>query len=531
MEEFARRAADRTLNPLSVLAELDGPFGLAILDPSNRSAWLAIDRMGIERITYATVSGGLVFGGSAVSVSGFPGIGKHVRPQALYDFLFMHMVPAPESIFDGIRKLPPASALQWRDGVSRVERYWEPSYAYAGPGSFDELRTALKDGLATAVRDSGVDERTGTFLSGGLDSSTVTGVLAKQSSAPTRTFSIGFGEAEFDELEYARIVSRHFSCKPFEYHVTPADIVESFPRIAASYDEPFGNSSAVPTLFCARLAAANGVTHLLAGDGGDEIFGGNERYAKQRMFGYYDRLPAWVQRASRALARNTSSESRISPLRKLKSYVEQASVPLPERFETWNFVYREGRRRLLDADFAAAIDLEGPLRLMREVWESAPSADVLERTLYYDWHFTLAYNDLRKVSTMCELAGVRVSYPMLHSAVVDVSTRVPPGLKMRNLELRTFFKAAMRDFLPPETLAKTKHGFGLPFGVWLKTDKMLGELIYSLLSDLKKRRIVSAQFLTELVAEHRAGHASYYGYAIWDLAMLEAWLARHIDRH
>ncbi len=148
--------------------------------------------------------------------------------------------------------------------------------------------------------------------------------------------------------------------------------------------------------------------------------------------------------------------------------------------------------------------------------------------LFYDWHFTLADNDLRKVGTMCALAGVKVSYPMLDPRVVDLSLRVPSRIKMEGSELRSFYKKAMRNFLPREILEKSKHGFGLPFGVWLKTDPRLADLIFSLLSDFKSRRIVRAEFLDQLIREQRAGDASYFGYAIWDLAMLEAWLKAHV---
>jgi asparagine synthase (glutamine-hydrolysing) len=215
------------------------------------------------------------------------------------------------------------------------------------------------------------------------------------------------------------------------------------------------------------------------------------------------------------------------PLRKLRSYVDQARIPLPDRFESWNFVYREGLRRLLDREFAAAVNLEGPLALMREVWHDAPAGKLLDRMLWYDWRFTLADNDLRKVCTMCELAGVRVSYPMLHPEVVELSVRVPPAMKIKGLELRSFFKRAMADFLPKQVIEKEKHGFGLPFGVWLKTDAALGDLVYSNLSDLKSRRLVAASFIDRLIREHREGHPSYYGYVIWDLAMLEEWLKVH----
>jgi asparagine synthase (glutamine-hydrolysing) len=480
--------------------------------------------MGIERIAYAEAEGGFVFGTSARTVAEFPGIGRKLRDQALYDFLFMHMVPAPATVYAGVQKLPPATVLSYSDGRYRVGRYWNPSYDYVR--DFSSLRTSLRESLDIAVSASGIGSTTGAFLSGGLDSSTVAGTLAKRIQEPAKTFSVGFGEAAYDELEYARIASARFGCEAHEYQVTPADIVDALPRIAASYDEPFGNSSAVPTYLCAKLAADNGVVHLLAGDGGDELFGGNERYAKQQVFDFYRRVPNWFRQAIvEPMTRPVTSDQGPLPLRKLKSYVDQASVPLPDRFETWNFVYREGQSKLLDREFAASIDMEGPLGLMRDVWSSAPSADILERMLWFDWHFTLAYNDLRKVGSMCALAGVRVSYPMLHPAVVQVSLRVPSNMKIRHLELRSFYKRAMKGFLPGEILGKKKHGFGLPFGIWLKSDRILADLIFSLLSDLKKRHIVSPEFLTNLVDEHRTGHASYYGYVIWDLAMLEAWLA------
>jgi asparagine synthase (glutamine-hydrolysing) len=170
------------------------------------------------------------------------------------------------------------------------------------------------------------------------------------------------------------------------------------------------------------------------------------------------------------------------------------------------------------------------MRVMNEVYHAAPADSTLNKMLYYDWYYTLADSDLRKVGTMCALAGVEVSYPMLSARVVELSNRVPPQLKMRGLELRSFYKDAMRGFLPQEILDKTKHGFGLPFGVWLQSHAQLGELIYSHLTDLKARRIVQPQFLDKLIADQRAGHASYYGYAIWDFAMLEAWLKAHAPR-
>jgi asparagine synthase (glutamine-hydrolysing) len=200
---------------------------------------------------------------------------------------------------------------------------------------------------------------------------------------------------------------------------------------------------------------------------------------------------------------------------------------MPERLETWNFFYRAGTASLLDPAFRATIDARSPFRLMQEVYDEIPDASLLNRMLYYDWQYTLSDNDLRKVGAMCDLAGVRVSYPMLDAAVLDLSIRIPSDVKIEGLELRSFYKKAMADFLPDEIIRKRKHGFGLPFGVWLKSHAGLNELIMGHLDSLRSRRIVAPDFLDNLRRQHRDGDASFYGYPIWDMAMLDAWLTAH----
>ncbi|HZD53874.1 MAG TPA: asparagine synthase-related protein, partial [Woeseiaceae bacterium] len=512
-----------------VLDELEGAFALIVLEPNRRKALLAIDRMGVEALAYAVHDGDLTFADSANAVAEARGVPPVVRPQAFFDFLFLHVVPAPWSVYEETRKLPLASVLEFQDGRADVRRYWQPCYRYASRRDFADLKASLHHALETAVRASDPGDATGAFLSGGLDSSSVAGVLRVVRGVPVPTFTVGFGGSEHDELKFARAANRHFRNRAFEYQMRPADIVDAFPRIAAAYDEPFGNSSAAPTYLCAKLAADNGITHMLGGDGGDELFGGNERYVRHWILELYYRFPEWLRRGFLEPAtRPISPESRIMPLRKIRNYIDQALIPLPDRFESWNYMYREGGDDMLHPEFATSIDPEGPLVRLRELWNAAPSENLLERMLWYDWQLTLADNDLRKVTTMAALAGVRVSFPMLHPAVVELSTRVPPDMKIEGQELRSFFKRAMAEFLPREIIEKKKHGFALPFGAWMKTDKALGDLFYSHLSDLKKRRIVAASFIDNLIEQHRTGHPSYYGYAIWDLAMLEAWMAQHL---
>lgn len=520
--EAYRRHAERFLDVMF------GSFAVAITDVQRGSTLLAVDRMGVERLTYARHGAALVFSTSAELVARFPGRDPRVDRQALLSYMYFHMIPSPQTAFDGVRKLPLATALEWKNGTLREFRYWEPTFAVDGAASQDSLRDALHESLTTAVRAAQPGDRSGAFLSGGLDSSTVAGFLAKERPGQARTFSIGFGFADYDELEYARIANTRFGCQATEYEVTPDDITDVLPRVAQAYDEPFGNASAIPTYCCARLARQHGVDHLLAGDGGDEIFAGNKRYAEQRVFERYQSVPAalrsWLLEPVLA---SLPPALAVSVLRKGRNYIARARIPLPDRLEIWNFLHQLGFEAILHSDFRAAVDEQGPLEHMRTVYNGAPRAELVDRMLYYDWRFTLADNDLRKVGTMCELAGVRVSYPMLHQDVVDVSTRVPAGMKMRGTQLRSFYKDAMQGFLPQEIIQKTKHGFGLPFGMWLQRSPRLADLIDSNLASLSSRKIVRAEFLDRLRQLQDREDAHYYGVLIFTLAMLEQWFQDH----
>lgn len=515
----------------ALLDELRGRFALVVIDGDRRRLTLAIDPMGIERLCWAVVAGGLVFGTSAEAVANFAPLQAPLRKQAVHDFLLTHMVPAPDTAYEGVQKLEPATRLVFEGGRASVERYWTPRFNERRTESSEALQQRLRDTLDAAVERCKPDATTGAFLSGGLDSSTVAGVLGKVSGRPPRTFSIGFGVESHDEIKFARISARKFGCDATEYNVTAEDIVTTFDRIASAYDEPFGNSSAVPTFFCAQLAAKAGVGHLLAGDGGDEIFGGNERYAKQQVFEAYGRLPAWARSGFlEPLSRQVSPDSAVTPLRKLRSYIDQARIPLPERLETWNLFYRTPHAEIFEPEFAAGIDTRRPIEAMRRVYDSVSDTTLLNRMMHYDWHFTLADSDLRKVVTMCDLAGIDVSFPMLDAELIDFSLRVPTDAKMEGRELRSFFKRAMTGFLPEEVINKQKHGFGLPFGVWLKDHAPLRELIFGHLQQLGQRGIVRRSFLDRIVKEHATGESGYYGYAIWDFAMFDAWLAKHQPR-
>jgi asparagine synthase (glutamine-hydrolysing) len=352
-------------------------------------------------------------------------------------------------------------------------------------------------------------------------------MLCKVLGVPARTYSIGFDASGYDEMAYARIAARHFGTDHHEYYVTPDDLLEGIPAVAAHFDQPFGNSSAVPAWICARHAHDDGIELLLAGDGGDELFGGNSRYARQRIFGWYDAIPAAVCRHLIEPALSVPAIGRLPLIRKGASYVEQARVPLPDRTEMYNLLLRLGPENVFVPAFLAAVDPRHPTRMQRETWQDIRAGALINRMLAFDWKYTLADNDLPKVVGATGLAGVDVGFPLLADALVDFSLRLPPEWKLKGLTLRWFFKEALKDFLPPEIIAKKKHGFGLPFGVWAATHPGLRQMSVRALESFGARGIIREDFLHHLVSDLLPAHPGYYGEMVWIVMMLEHWLAAH----
>lgn len=296
---------------------MQGSFAFAVLEPLKNRACLALDRAGAERLCYAHAGKNFVFGSSVQSVAAHPSIGRTIDPQAVYDYLYFHTIPAPRSLYRGVSKLLPGQIVILNGDQVSSQFYWTADYTPV-PDDFDNLRANFRATLDSAVRDADAPA-TAAFLSGGTDSSTIVGALSAVRGEPVDTFSIGFDADGFDEMEYARCAAQRYASRAHEYYLKPADIVSAIPVIAHAYDEPFGNSSAVPTFFCARAAHDAGFTHMLAGDGGDEIFGGNARYAKQGLFELYSRLPAFARAGILDPLANLPGLSRRFPLSKLKA--------------------------------------------------------------------------------------------------------------------------------------------------------------------------------------------------------------------
>ena len=511
------------------LAEMRGSFALALLDDDQHACLLATDRFGTFSIYYTTDAGSIAFGSEPQGLDCAPHAAFSIDLGSIFHYVYFHQIPAPLTIYAGVSKLEPATLLRF-DGALSCRQYWSPAFATTAVAPLDALHTRLRTALTDAVADViKAEDSVGCFLSGGLDSSTMAGCAVEVSTQPVKSFTIGFDQPGYDEREYAHIAATHFHTQQIDYALTPADVVATLPTLAGAYPEPFGNSSALPTYFCARLAKDESVTCMIAGDGGDELFAGNERYAKQKLFEAYYTLPANIRTGLATGRLRKSPKMRWVPLLgKLNSYIDQASVPLPERLQAYNFLHQVAPTDMFAPEFLETVDTAAPLAALEQRYSAIPQdAHFIDRMLYLDWKFTLADNDLRKVATACAFAGVDVRFPMLDARVVDLSCAIPGPAKLPGLKLRKFYKDAMTGFLPPAILNKTKHGFGLPFGLWLREYAPLKELAYDNVSALKSRGFFRHGFLDRAVAMHRQGHAAYYGELVWILTVLELWLKAH----
>lgn len=508
-------------------AVLTGAFSLCVIDEERGEALLAIDRMGIHPLIYQIVDNCLIFGSSADAINQHPRARMEIDPQGLFNYVYFHMIPGPGTVYRNQQRLLPGECLVYKNGNVQTRRYWTMQFQEQDVRSFGELKEEFLQVLRSSVRESTANMPVAAFLSGGTDSSTIAGILGQVSNRPAQTYSIGFEADGYDEMEYARIASRHFSTRHHEYYVTPDDVVDAIPQIAGLFDQPFGNASAVPAFYCARMAREDGFARILGGDGGDELFGGNERYAKQHVFALYDRVPSMLRKALLEPAVfGLPAGEKLKLVRKARSYIEQASIPMPARMETYNLLSRYGADKVFSAEFLAQGDPAQPLHLLSSTYGESEAKSLINQMLALDFKFTLADNDLPKVVKACELAGMEAAFPFLSDEMVAFSGRLAPDMKLRGTKLRYFFKEAMRGILPDEIITKEKHGFGLPFGVWLQKHRPLHDLAADSLNDLKARRIVRADFIDGLLDVHLKQHAGYHGTMVWVLMMMEQWFKR-----
>jgi len=452
-----------------------------------------------------------------------------VDPEALHHFLAWGYVPNPRSAFRGLRKLPPGHFLTWRAGKVAEQRYWSLRYTPQRTESEGALAEELDARLGEAVRLRLIsDVPLGVLLSGGVDSSTVVALARRFTTGPLRTFSVGFEHREYDELEHARTVARHFETDHHEIVIKP-DAVASLPRLIWHYNEPFADSSAVPTMGLCDLAR-DLVTVALSGDGGDESFLGYDRYRAAAVARWQDRVPISARRAIARAAHMIPMAEQKSPRMRWKRFLEALPLDARRRYGRWMGLFdADSRRELYTAEFAASVSGLDPSGLLDAAWDQSDAPTFVEATAHADIERYLPDDLLVKMDIASMAASLEVRSPFLDHEVVEFAARLPVGLKLRRLTSKYLLKRAMRGTLPPAILGRPKMGFGAPLEHWFRGE--LKPLAYDLLLDARagQRGYFRPDVVRRYLDEHTSGRAAHHQ-KLWALLVFEAWHRMFIDQ-
>ena len=511
------------------LERLRGMFAFAVWDASKRTLLLARDRIGKKPLCYRVDADGISFASEPKAFLADPAFVPEVDREAMSQYLSYQYVPAPLTAFRGVNKLPPAHYLIVEDGTLSVERYWRLRYGakrrISEAEAAEELLARLRDAVRCRLRS---DVPLGAFLSGGLDSSVVVALMAQEGAGAVKTFSIGFEEAEYNELPFARAVANRWGTDHHEFIVRP-DAVDMLPKLAWHYGEPFADSSAVPTFYLAELTRRH-VTVALNGDGGDENFAGYERYVAAMATERYRKVPRWARRALEAIVRRLPSRGPRSLVDRAKRLFEAESEPREQRYARWMMHFQPELKTELCTP-ALLADLERPdaLHILLDEYAASDGPDFLDRTLNVDVNRYLPDDLLVKVDIATMAHGLEARSPLLDHPLMEFAASLPAGLKLHGWTGKHIFKRAVRGLVPNETIERPKRGFGVPIDHWfrgeLKTfasDLLLGPTSTS-------RGYFHKHVIERLLHEHVSGVRSWH-HQLWNLVMLELWHRAFIDK-
>ncbi|HEX5707265.1 MAG TPA: asparagine synthase (glutamine-hydrolyzing) [Pyrinomonadaceae bacterium] len=511
---------------------LRGMFAFAIWDTRTEELLLARDRVGKKPLLYAETSRGLVFGSEFSALLQHPEVGRDVDWEAIHYYLSFMCVPAPLTAFRQIRKLEPGHTLRYsrRTGEIKTERYWQLDFSRkeswdereAGERAVEVLREAVRVRLMSEVP-------LGAFLSGGIDSSAVVALMSEESSEPVKTFSIGFEEQDFSELEHARRVAEHVGAEHHEFVVRP-EALEVLPMLVDHYGEPYADSSAIPTYYVARETRRH-VTVALNGDGGDECFAGYERYAAMRLAERYRKLPTVVrgQVVERAVRLLPASELTRNRVKSLKRFVGVASLPPVERYMHWMSVFGEAaKRELYTEEFRRENEGREASAWIAPWFAQANGAGAVEAALLADTMTYLPNDLLVKVDIATMAVSLEARSPFLDHHVMEFAASLPERMKLRGLTTKYLLKRVLKKLLPAENLSRRKMGFGVPIGHWFRgemKDFVRGRLLSERFAS---RGLFDGRAVARLVEEHTEGRREHSA-QLWTLLMLELWFERFID--
>lgn len=506
---------------VGVVDRIDGMFAFGVYDERERALLLATDRPGKKPIFWGTAHDLLWFASEpkALFAAGFP---SEVDLGSLPSILSFGYVPAPATFHRGLKALPPASVLQVEYGrpISGPRRYFIPPFAAPRvTDSYSEAAKTVRVLMTAAVeRRLESDVPLGAFLSGGIDSTIVVGLLARSGARPVRTFSIGFsGDARFDETHFARLVAKRFGTEHTEFTLTPPtpDAIEA---LVHAHDGPVVDASAAPTSVVSRLTREH-VTVALSGDGGDELFAGYPRLIAAE---FAETLPVPVRKALFAVARQVPTEG-AATRRRLARLLLAVGRPLSARLHGWITTFYDDLGRALRPGSCPAVD--DPIHQTERALATYDGAPTLARILGYNYDTYLAGDLLPKVDRCAMANSLEVRSPFLDTKLIEYVARLPAGYLRRGRETKRILKRAFADLLPPEIVRRKKMGFGMPLDTWFRAG--LRDYLMEMLEGRERRLTewIEPRFIASLIDRHQSG-ASNLGLQLWLLLTLEIWLRR-----
>src|SRR5262245_34102550 len=504
-------------------ARLRGMFGIALWDRPRGTLLLARDRAGIKPLHFIEQGSRIYFGSEIKSLIAAGVVPPGIDLEALDHYLSYLYAPRDRSLFRSVRKLPPGHFLRWRDGKTDLVKYWEIAASESFRGTADEAAEQLRSVLTDAVRSHLVsDVPLGAFLSGGVDSSIVVGLMAEASSQPVRTFSIGFDEPQFDELDHARTVAEHFDTDHHEFVVRP-DGLAILDRLIEHFDEPFAYSSAIPTWYVSEIARRH-VTVVLSGDGGDELFGGYDRYLPHPRVAQFDRLGLpGAQKAAGAIFPLLPHGARG------KNFLRHVSRNVDGRYlDSVAFFQPDEKIALYSPDMHRSLQAWDAERTLGTRLTRFAPLPAHSRMMRLDFETYLPEDVLTKVDRMSMAHSIESRVPLLDNAVIDFAATLPATLKIHDGRRKHVLKEAVRQMLPAGILDRKKQGFGVPLGVWFRGG--LADVFSDVLRSprTRQRGYFKAGFVDRLLQEHLSGRRDHT-LRMWQLLVFELWHRQYLD--
>ncbi len=507
-------------------SQLNGMFAVAIWDSGRHRLVLARDRIGQKPLYYAVKDSRLVFGSELKTIAAVDGICNEIDPAAIDEFLTYQYVPHPGTIWKGVRKLAPGHFAIFENGEISVHRYWDFDPTFEEPISkvdaCERLRELLTDSVRLRMQS---DVPLGSFLSGGIDSSLITAIAQSLSDQPVRTFSIGFPVSDFDETAYAAQVAEHLGTQHQRFEVSPSG-VDVIDKLVWHYDEPFGDSSAVPTWYLSELTRKE-VTVALSGDGGDELFAGYERYRALWLSRWLQRIFPIHKTPGIGLAqRLPDSDRQRSLVRRGKRFLEALGQPAARRYLNWLQIFPEHLRANLYSDeFVEQLPGEDPFEFLDSLWRRSPGRDVVTRASISDILSYLPCDLCNKVDIASMAHSLEVRQPLLDHRVVEFAASLPVKLKFRGRRGKLILQDAFGSMIPKSIFTRQKMGFGIPIGGWFRNE--LKPMVHDTLlaDDARIAPYFRREAVEELVLSHENNQHNH-GYRLWNLLILEKWLRR-----